>query len=427
MSEWKETELNKIGNVVSGGTPSTAVSEFWNGNILFVTPYDLSRNKSAYIENTERKISKEGLANSSANLLPSGSVVISSRAPIGYVAVAKKDFTTNQGCKSIIPNSNFDSLYLYYCLNFYVDRIKRLGAGSTFAEISKGDLELVKIPHPDNISEQRKIAQVLSKCDAVIEKTQATIRKYKAIKLGILHDLFTRGIDIRTGKLRPKYEDAPHMYYESGLGLIPRDWKVKDILGSTYIKGRIGWQGLRADEFIETGPFLVTGTDFINGKINWNLCYHVSETRFQEAPAIQISNGDVLITKDGTIGKIAYVLNCPQKAILNSGIFVMRCKDRSYGSQYFYHLLNSDIFHLWLRTYQGGSTINHLYQREFERFKFPIPNIEEQNAISERLNSLDQQINTEQVYLHKILDLKQGLMKDLLTGIKKVKIDEKES
>jgi len=105
MSEWKETELSKIGNIVSGGTPSTSMSEYWNGEILFVTPFDLSRINSAYIENTERKITEYGLLHSSANLLPVGSIVISSRAPIGYVAIAKKEFTTNQGCKSIVLNS----------------------------------------------------------------------------------------------------------------------------------------------------------------------------------------------------------------------------------------------------------------------------------------------------------------------------------
>ena len=209
MNEWQESELNKIGNVVSGGTPSTSNPEFWNGDILFVTPFDLSRNETPYLYKTQRYISKEGLEKSSATLLPENSIVISSRAPIGYIAIGKNEFTTNQGCKSVVPFSKFDSLFLYYCFNFYIDRIKKLGAGSTFAEISKADLESVKFPHPDDKEEQRKIARILSTADAVIEKTQAAIAKYKAIKQGMLHDLFTRGIDIKTGKLRPRYEDAP--------------------------------------------------------------------------------------------------------------------------------------------------------------------------------------------------------------------------
>jgi type I restriction enzyme S subunit len=232
----------------------------------------------------------------------------------------------------------------------------------------------------------------------------------------MLHDLFTRGIDESTGKLRPRYEDAPELYKETKLGMVPREWDVTNILKSTYLKGRIGWQGLRADEFIETGPFLVTGTDFINGRINWSTCYHISEQRFQEAPPIHVNNEDVLITKDGTIGKVAFVIDYPGKAILNSGIFIMHCKDTSYLNQFLYYLLNSELFHKWLRTFQGGSTINHLYQREFERFEFPIPRIEEQKLISNRLEIIDHNMQTEQAYLFKLEMLKQGLMGDLLRG-----------
>ncbi len=236
MSEWKETELSKIGNIVSGGTPSTSMSEYWNGEILFVTPFDLSRINSAYIENTERKITEYGLLHSSANLLPVGSIVISSRAPIGYVAIAKKEFTTNQGCKSIVLNENFDAKFFYYCLLQNVERLKKVGGGTTFAEISKGDLEKVKLPHPKEKSEQQQIAKILSTADAVIEKTQAAIAKYKAIKQGMLQDLFTRGIDITTNKLRPRFEEAPHLYKESKLGMIPREWEVERLGNSAIIE-----------------------------------------------------------------------------------------------------------------------------------------------------------------------------------------------
>ena len=103
---------------------------------------------------------------------------------------------------------------------------------------------------------------------------------------------------------------------------MPKDWASNDIKSSSYLRGRIGWQGLRADEFIEEGPYLVTGTDFVDGKVNWDSCYHVTEERFREGAYIQLRDGDVLITKDGTIGKLAYVTDCPEKAVLNSGIFL---------------------------------------------------------------------------------------------------------
>lgn len=322
---------------------------------------------------------------------------------------------------AVIPKKDVDAKWLYYQLSNY--DLKKLNEATGVPSINRDFLYRIKFKKQP-LPTQRKIARILSTADAVIEKTEAAISKYKAIKQGMLHDLFTRGIDPATNKLRRTYEDAPELYKESKLGWVPKEWEATSILTSTYIKGRIGWQGLRADEFIETGPFLITGTDFINGKISWNTCYHISEKRFNEAPPIQIKDNDVLITKDGTIGKIALVTDCPEKAILNSGIFVLRCKDNNYLNQYLFYLLSSELFCSWLAIYQGGSTINHLYQREFERFLFPIPKLEEQTEIINRLKTIDTKIQTEQTYLHKLQQIKAGLMADLLSGKKKVNVCE---
>src|SRR6185437_767099 len=100
-------------------------------------------------------------------------------------------------------------------------------------------------------------------------------------------------------------------------------WNRRTIKENAYLRGRIGWQGLRADEFGLEGPYLVTGTDFDRGHVNWTSCYHVSEARFREAAPIQLRDGDLLVTKDGTIGKIAHVQDCPDQAVLNSGVFLL--------------------------------------------------------------------------------------------------------
>jgi len=128
------------------------------------------------------------------------------------------------------------------------------------------------------------------------------------------------------------------------LGRIPRHWDIGRIKYSTYVKGRIGWQGLRADEFIDEGPFLVTGTDFKDGFINWNTCYHVSQERYSEDPYIQLREGDLLITKDGTIGKVAVVKDISGPATLNSGIFLTRPLSGEYITRYMYWVLQSSVF-----------------------------------------------------------------------------------
>ncbi len=419
MSEWKESELNKIGTVVSGGTPSTAVAEFWNGDILFVTPFDLSRSKSAFIENTERKISKEGLINSSANLLPAGSIIISSRAPIGYIAVATKDFTTNQGCKSIVPNSDFDSLYFYYCLNFYVERIKRLGAGSTFSEISKRDLELVKFPHPKDKTEQRHISRILSTADSVIEKTQAAIAKYKAIKHGMLYDLFTRGIDLQTGKLRPKYEDAPELYKESKLGMVPKGWEEKPLEELTT---QIG-------DGIHTTPKYSENTDFyfINGNnlsdgeilIGSALCVREEEYKkhFKE-----LNTRTILYSINGTIGNIAIYKN--EKVILGKSACYISCK-QNVNLDYLFFILQTFPIQKFYELEMTGSTIKNLSLASVRNTPIAIPKDDkEQELIAEIIRTINNKLHTEQNYLHKLQQLKAGLMGDLLSGRKKVKVNK---
>lgn len=129
---WKTYKLSDIGTVVGGATPSTTVEKFYGGDIPWLTPKDLSGFKDRYIERGERNITQEGLNSCSAHLLPENSVLFSSRAPIGYVAIAKNPIATNQGFKSIIPNANVDSLFLYYALKYNKEKIEAMGSGTTF-------------------------------------------------------------------------------------------------------------------------------------------------------------------------------------------------------------------------------------------------------------------------------------------------------
>ena len=192
-------------------------------------------------------------------------------------------------------------------------------------------------------------------------------------------------------------------------------WPTTTIAESSYLRGRIGWQGLKAAEFRHEGPYLVTGTDFRPGKIEWDTCYHVSEARFAEAEYIHLRNGDLLVTKDGTIGKIAYVEGCPEKAVLNSGIFVLRCRDGSYDHRYMFYVLQSDYFRRFLDDNLAGSTIQHLYQHVFEGFEFPLPEKTEQFKITKILSTVDRAIEQTEALIAKQQRIKTSLMQDLLT------------
>ena len=168
---WKTYKLSEIGTVVGGATPSTSVSSYYGGDIPWLTPKDLSNFQDRYIEKGERNITQEGLDSCSAQLLPANTVLFSSRAPIGYVAIAKNPIATNQGFKSIIPNEKVDSLFLYYILKYNKDKIEAMGSGTTFKEVSGAVMKNVEISLP-SLEEQRRIAGILGAIDDKIENNR---------------------------------------------------------------------------------------------------------------------------------------------------------------------------------------------------------------------------------------------------------------
>ena len=171
------------------------------------------------------------------------------------------------------------------------------------------------------------------------------------------------------------------------IGSVPADWEINKIKYIATLKGRIGWQGLTSDEYTDEGAYLITGTDFENGGINWDSCVHVPMRRWEEARDIQIEDGDLLITKDGTIGKVAIVSGCTAPTSLNSGVLRISTID-GYDRKFLYWVLQSDVFWTWFADKNAGnSTIQHLYQGDFAEFKYAIPPIDEQGIIATLLDS----------------------------------------
>ena len=172
------------------------------------------------------------------------------------------------------------------------------------------------------------------------------------------------------------------------IGEIPNHWKTLRLKFASWLKGRIGWQGLKSDEYTDEGAYLITGTDFDKGRINWDTCAHITVERFNEDSDIHIQEGDLLITKDGTIGKVAIARDCPAMVSLNSGVMLIRnIRKQKYHDKYLYYILNSNQFLKWYELSQNGaSTIKHLYQEQFYNFRFSYPPLPEQEAIAAYLD-----------------------------------------
>lgn len=290
----------------------------------------------------------------------------------------------------LLPKKELSTNFYYHYLSYISDKILAISGSSTMPAISFSSLNDLPIVVPPTKTEQTAIATALNDADALITALEKLIAKKKAIKQGAMQNL-----------LKPK-----------------DGWIEKNLGKSAILKARIGWQGLTTAEYKETGEyFLITGTDFKNGFIDWQNCVYVEKLRYDQDNNIQVKSNDVLVTKDGTIGKVAFINEVPKPATLNSGVFVIRPIGNSFHPKFFYYILLSEHFAKFLGQLSAGSTINHLYQKDFVSFDFWIPKtIDEQKEISEILFDMDSEIEELDQKLAKQKQIKQGMMQVLLTG-----------
>ena len=219
MTEWIECTLDKLGEIVGGATPSTKCEDYYGGSIPWITPKDLSSFKGRYITSGERNITEKGLASCSAQMMPKDAVLFTSRAPIGYVAIASQSVCTNQGFKSIVVNDKADPLFVYYLLKYNKDAIEAMGSGTTFKEVSGKTMRAVKVRIPLDVSYQKRIAAVLDSLDTKIENSERINDNLEQQAMALYRQMFVENnndarrecradecFDISIGKTPPRKE-----------------------------------------------------------------------------------------------------------------------------------------------------------------------------------------------------------------------------
>ena len=339
-------------------------------------------------------VSSSGISNRHDSVQVCGPGVVTGRyGTIGEVFYITEDFWPLNTTLYVREFKGNDPLYISYLLRT-VDFASHSGK-SGVPGINRNDIHKLPIVLPPP-TEQRAIAEALSDVDGLLGSLDKLIAKKRAIKQAAMQQLLT-------GKTR-----LPGFSAKRAELNMARD---------SILKARIGWQGLTTVEYLTTGDYyLVTGTDFVEGRVNWSTCYFVDRSRFVQDRNIQLEPSDVLLTKDGTIGKAGFVDSLPGPATLNSGIFVVRPKKNSYFPKYMYYILTSQIFDDFLARLQAGSTISHLYQKDFSGFSFNAPQMDEQRAIATVLSDMDTEIAALEQRRDKTRTIKQGMMQQLLTG-----------
>ncbi len=229
MSEWQTFCLKDLGKIVGGATPSTNNPKNYGNKIAWITPKDLSILQGRYIKKGSRSISRLGFKSCSCVLLPKHAILFSSRAPIGYVAIAKKRLCTNQGFKSIIPNKKIYFEFLYYLLKYHKDNISNIGGGTTFKEVSGATLGLFKVKIPPTYYKQQKIARTLSILDQKIENNHKINELLHKI-LELLYEQYFVRFDFLDGNNKPYQTSGGKMKFSKELNrLIPNNFEVKTL------------------------------------------------------------------------------------------------------------------------------------------------------------------------------------------------------
>lgn len=316
----------------------------------------------------------------------------------------------------IKPNEDIDAKWLFY--NFQNTDLSKLNEATGVPSVTSKALYKLRFKWFESPA-QRKISHILSTADSVIEKTQYAIAKYKAIKQGMLHDLFTRGIDVETGRLRPKYKDAPELYKESKLGWIPKEWEEKPLEKLTT---QIGDGIHTTPKYSEnTDYYFINGNNLSEGRIIIKSALCVSEEEFKKHFK-ELNSRTILYSINGTIGNIAFYRN--EKVILGKSACYITCKP-NINIDYIYFLLQSYSISKFYELEMTGSTISNLSLSSVRNTPITIPKDDvEQKMIADRINAITVKLETELNYLHKLQQIKAALMNDLLTGNKKVKVKE---
>lgn len=297
--------MRDAGRIASGGTPSRDVPGFWSGGIPWVTPGEISTLATKTIDETQETISAAGLAGSGANLLPAGSLLVTSRATLGARAVNKRPMATNQGFKSIVPSRSSNVDFLFHLMDKVRPELVRRASGTTFLEISATEFAVIDLPQPSAL-EQSKIAAVLDTLDEAIRGTEAVVAKLKAMKQGLLHDLLTRGIDAN-GDLRPHVTEAPHLYHQTPLGWLPKEWNVVDLQRLIDRNRPIAYGILMPGQGYAEGVPVVKVRDIHDGSINVEGLLRTDPRIDYEYRRSRLKGGDLLFTIRGSVGRMAIV------------------------------------------------------------------------------------------------------------------------
>lgn len=384
--------LKEVCRITNGGTPKSGVESLWHGGVAWLTPAEMGKRLTPYVRQTARTISQEGLANSSAKLVPPGSVILSTRAPIGHLAINEAPMAFNQGCRGLTPGDNLDTSYLYYFLYFSRDALDDLGTGTTFKELSSSNLANFQIPLPP-LDEQRRIVAVLDTAFAGIEtattNTQKNLTNARALFQNCLANVF----------------DA-------------HDSESTEVTLGSLVSIQGGF-AFKSSEYVDSGHFLIRIGNVQDGHISLNNPKYVNLDK--RTKPFELWAGDMLTSLTGNIGRVAVVQESDLPAALNQRVARLAMRSNApVTSRYVRHFLASTLFRNTLSKAGHGTAQQNVSSNEIGQIRISYPPKSLQDISCDRLDQFSDEIESLISNYHNKLaaltELKQSLLQKAFAG-----------
>ena len=373
--------LGDICTVVSGTTPKSTIPEYWDGNINWVTPAELTEDSDTIFE-SQRKITQQAVIDSSLKSFPAGTVLLSSRAPIGKVAIAGTEMYCNQGFKNLICSDKVYNRYLYHFLKGQTDYLNSLGRGATFKEISKSIVENIEIPLPP-LDEQRRIATTLDKVTNLISKRRRQLDKLDELAKARFVEMF--------GDLT-----ANHVGWE----FTPLS-KLCDVRDGTH----------DSPQYLESGYPLLTSKNFTSGEVDFTDCNFISQEDFDKInQRSKVDVGDIVMPMIGTIGSPVIVNTEREFAIKN--VALIKFEKSQISNIFVKQILNSDYFKQKTFSSNRGGTQKFIALGDIRKLPIPVVPIELQTQFDNFVKQTDKTKVSISRSLEKLETLKKALMQE---------------
>lgn len=414
--DWYIRPLKSLYYLTTGFTPNSKDDALYDENgEVWVTIGDL---KGSLVTDSKQKISAEVAKMHIKEMTKKGSLMYSFKLSVGTVAFAGKDLFTNEAIASLWPKNDLGNLnYLKYASSLIIGNANT----NIYGAFIMNQQLILNAPLPVPMkNEQQAIADYLdekcSKIDEIIAESKASIENYKELKQSVIFEAVTKGLD--------KNVDMKNSSIE-GMGLIPEKWSIVRFMKTNYVRARLGWKGLKAEEYVDTGYPFLSAYHIVNNHLSWENLNYITAERYDESPEIKLSIGDLLLVKDGAgIGKCARIDDMPLgEATVNSSLSVIT-PNKSLDYRYVYYYFLSPLFQNIITRLKNGMGVPHLTQESMKDIYLPLPTKIEQKEIADFLDKktseIDSLISEKQSLILDLEAYKKSLIYEVVTGKRRV-------